>query len=137
MVTTAVAAVAWFTAVRARVAFEQVDHQRTAAIVTQFREEFGTRQASVSEALGRLSTNEDVQRMAFEAAHAGDTSVFLREAGTLASEQQLDFLDLVASDGTILSSAEWPAHFAYKLPQATTTRSTPALGRVELAVAPS
>ncbi len=133
MVTAAVAAVAWFTAVRARVAFEQVDHQRTAAIVGQFREEFGLRQASVTQALERLSTNETVQRMAFDAAHGGDTSLYVREARTLAREQQLDYLDLVSADGTILSSAEWPAHFAYKLPQAVGARNTPALDRVELA----
>jgi signal transduction histidine kinase len=133
MVTAAVAAVAWFTAVRARVAFEQVDHQRTAAIVAQFREEFSARQASVAEALERLSVNDAVQHIAFESAHAGETSLFVREAQTLAREQQLDYLDLVSSDGTILSSAEWPAHFAYKLPQALSARTTPALDRVELA----
>lgn len=133
MVTTSVAAVAWFTAVRARVAFEQVDHQRTAAIVGQFREEFAARQASVTQALERLSTNEAVQHIAFEAAHAGDTSLYVHVARTLAREQQLDYLDLVSSDGTILSSAEWPAHFAYKLPQALTARGTPALDHVEIA----
>ena len=133
MVTAAVASVAWFTAVRARVAFEQVDHQRTVAIVSQFREEFAARKTSVEQALERLSASEVVQQIAFEAAHSGDTSSFVRQARTLAHEQQLDYLDLVAGDGTILSSAEWPAHFAYKLPQATTARATPALDRVELA----
>ena len=130
MVTAAVASVAWFTAVRARVAFEQVDHQRTAAIVAQFREEFTARQVSVAQALERLSGSEVVQQIAFEAAHSGDTSSFVRPARTLAREQQLDYLDLVTGDGTILSSAELPAHFAYKLPQATTARATPALDRV-------
>jgi len=133
MVTAAVASVAWFTAVRARVAFEQVDHQRTVAIVSQFREEFAARQASVAETLERLSASEVVQQIAFEAAHSGDTSSFVHQARALAQEQQLDYLDLVAGDGTILSSAEWPAHFAYKLPQATTARATPALDRVEIA----
>jgi two-component system nitrogen regulation sensor histidine kinase NtrY len=133
LVTAAVGTVAWFTSVRARAAFEQVDHQRTAAIVSQFHEEFGVRQASVAKALERLSANEEVQHIALEAAHGGDTSLYVREARTLAREQQLDYLDLVAGDGTILSSAEWPAHFAYKLPQAATARSTPALDRVEIA----
>lgn len=132
MVTAAVAAVAWFTAVRARAAFEQVDHQRTAAIVGQFREEFASRQASVAEALDRLAATEAVQRIAFESAHAGDTSVYVREARNLAHEQQLDYLDLVSGDGTILSSAEWPAHFSYKLPQAAAMHGAPALDRVEI-----
>lgn len=133
MVTAAVAAVAWFTAVRARVAFEQVDHQRTAAIVGQFRDEFATRQASVAAALDRLAATESVQHIAFESAHAGETSLYVREARELAHEQQLDYLDLVSGDGTILSSAEWPAHFSYKLPQAATMHGTPALDRVEIA----
>ena len=133
MVTAAVASVAWFTAVRARVAFEQVDHQRTAAIVAQFREEFATRQASVAAALDRLAATEPVQHIAFESAHAGETSLYVREARELAHEQQLDYLDLVSGDGTILSSAEWPAHFSYKLPQAATIHGAPALDRVEIA----
>jgi len=133
MVTAAVAAVAWFTAVRARVAFEQVDHQRTAAIVGQFREEFTARQAAVAEALERLARTESVERIAFEAAHGGDTSLYVREARSLAGEQQLDYLDLVSADGTILSSAEWPAHFSYKLTQAVTMHGAPALDRVEIA----
>jgi len=132
-VTAAVAAVAWFTAARARVAFEQVDHQRTAAIVAQFREEFATRQASVAAALDRLAATEPVQHIAFESAHAGETSLYVREARELAHEQQLDYLDLVSGDGTILSSAEWPAHFSYKLPQAATIHGAPALDRVEIA----
>ena len=133
MVTAAVASVAWFTAVRARVAFEQVDHQRTAAIVAQFREEFATRQASVAAALDRLAATEPVQHIAVESAHAGETSLYVREARELAHEQQLDYLDLVSGDGTILSSAEWPAHFSYKLPQAATIHGAPALDRVEIA----
>jgi signal transduction histidine kinase len=119
--------------VRARVAFEQVDHQRTAAIVAQFREEFATRQASVAAALDRLAATEPVQHIAFESAHAGETSLYVREARELAHEQQLDYLDLVSGDGTILSSAEWPAHFSYKLPQAATIHGAPALDRVEIA----
>jgi signal transduction histidine kinase len=133
MVTAAVAAVAWFTAVRARAAFEQVDHQRTAAIVGQFREEFTARQAAVAEALERLAATESVQQIAFDSTHAGETSLYVHEARSLAREQQLDYLDLVASDGTILSSAEWPAHFSYKLAQATTMRGAPALDRIEIA----
>jgi signal transduction histidine kinase len=133
MVTAAAGAVAWFTAVRARAAFEQVDHQRTAAIVGQFREEFTVRQSAVSEALERLAANEAVQHIAFESAHAGETSLYVREARTLAREQQLDYLDLVSGDGTILSSSEWPAHFSYKLPQAAAAHGAPALDRVEIA----
>lgn len=133
MVTAAVAAVAWFTAVRARASFEAVDRQRTAAIVAQFRLQFAAQQQEVTEALARLAAQETVQHIAYDAAHGGDTSIYLREAERLAREQQLDYLDIVAADATIVSSAEWPAHFSYKLPQALNAHEVPALDQVELA----
>ena len=39
-----------------------------------------------------------------------------REATTLAQEYELDYLELVQPDGSIVSSAQWPAHFGYKEP---------------------
>ena len=42
----------------------------------------------------------------------------MNEAQPLASAQGLDFLDIVADDGTIVSSAEWPARFGYRHPWA-------------------
>jgi signal transduction histidine kinase len=45
---------------------------------------------------------------------APDYSAFVGAATGLAAAHQLDFLDLVADEGTIISSAEWPARFGYK-----------------------
>ncbi|HZD92724.1 MAG TPA: HAMP domain-containing protein, partial [Candidatus Sulfotelmatobacter sp.] len=39
---------------------------------------------------------------------------FVNEAATYAATQRLDFLDLIAPDGAIISSAHWPARFGYK-----------------------
>src|SRR5262245_10537274 len=43
-----------------------------------------------------------------------DYAPFVNDAAPFAAAQQLDFLDLVAADGTIISSAHWPAMFGYR-----------------------
>src|SRR5438270_7898032 len=111
-----VGAVSWIVANRARRAFDQVDQQRTGALVTQYQTEFDRRGQEVSRDVDRLARSERMQRIASEAAHGGDTAQFLSEAAALAQEYRFDFLDVVSADGTIISSAEWPAHFGYKLP---------------------
>jgi two-component system nitrogen regulation sensor histidine kinase NtrY len=49
-----------------------------------------------------------------EIAISPDPSAYLPEAGTLASTNRLDLLELVAGDGAIVSSAQWQARFGYK-----------------------
>jgi signal transduction histidine kinase len=41
-------------------------------------------------------------------------ALYINDATTIAAEQQLDFLEFVDAEGTILSSAQWPAKFGYK-----------------------
>ena len=41
----------------------------------------------------------------------------------MAAAQGLDIVDLVAADGTIVSSAEWPARFGYRLAWASAARA--------------
>src|SRR3989454_10471008 len=43
-----------------------------------------------------------------------DYSLYVEAARDVAAAQRLDFLDFIASDGTIVSSAEWPARFGYR-----------------------
>ena len=109
-----VGSVSWIVANRARRAFDQVDQQRTAALVTQYRAEFERRGQDLSRDLDRLARTERMQRIAFDVTRGGDTTQLVNEAQSFAQEYGFDFLDLVSSDGTIVSSAEWPAHFGYK-----------------------
>jgi len=51
--------------------------------------------------------------MALKLSSGGDSTAY-DQAATYAAAQHLDFLDLLAPDGTIISSAEWPARFGYK-----------------------
>ena len=114
----AVAAVAWTVLVRIRQVFEQRDQQETALFVGQFQREFQHRSAEVATAVDRLSATERVRAMAFNLAQSGDASLYVTEAQTLAQDSQLDFLEIIGSDGKIVSSAQWPARFGYFEPVA-------------------
>lgn len=110
-----VAAVAWITSALARRAFEKADEQRTAALVAQFRREFDRRGEEVARRVDAVAKSEAATRMALSLSHGPpDYAAYLDEAQTLAENQQLDFLEFVDGNGTILSSAQWPAKFGYK-----------------------
>jgi len=112
----AVAVVAWTVLVRVRQVFEQQDQEKTAQLVNQFQHEFQHRSAEVASAMDRLADAEGVRRMAYELAQSSDSSVYLTEAQALATEGQLDFLEVTGPDGNIVSSAQWPARFGYPEP---------------------
>ena len=131
-VAAAVAAVAWTVLLRIRQVFERRDQDETALFVSQFQREFQHRSPDVANAIDRIATQERVRSMAFELAQSGDTAPFLNEAQTLAQDARLDFLEIVGPDGTIVSSAQWPARFGYPEPSASESTQTPFLKREEL-----
>jgi two-component system nitrogen regulation sensor histidine kinase NtrY len=95
--------------------FERQDMQRTAALVSQFRGEFERRSAEVARRVEAIANSEDVQRIAVNLGTSKiDTAQFYDAAQALAKEQSLNFLVLAGPDGSIISSAEWPARFGYK-----------------------
>jgi signal transduction histidine kinase len=110
----AVAAVAWAVSARVRLLFEDLDRARTTALVNQFLREYQRRSDDVARRVDRMAKDERVMRIAYDLAHGGDAALYLTEAGSLAQEYQLDYLELVQSNGGIVSSAQWPAHFGYK-----------------------
>jgi signal transduction histidine kinase len=124
VVVIAVALVAWTVSLRTRAAFETMDQQRTAALTAQIRAEFQREGDDVGQTLSRMAVRDSVQQLAFSLTHGGDASQYLQEASSLAQEYQLDFLEIVQADGTIVSSAQWPARFGYK-------RALPPLGQTE------
>ena len=116
VVVIAVALVAWTVSIRTRSAFEKMDQERTAALTAQIRAEFQREGDDVGQTLSRMALRDSVQQLAFSITHGGDASQYLQEASSLAQEYQLDFLEIVQADGTIISSAQWPARFGYKRP---------------------
>ena len=94
----------------ARRSFATLDAERTAAFVEQFRREFANQGTQVIERVDRIAQSDAVSRIAA----SRDAAPYVNEATTLAASQGLDVLDLAAGDGTIVSSAEWPARFGYR-----------------------
>ena len=114
IVVLAVAAVAWIISLRTRQAFADADQKHTAALVDQFRREFNGHAGEVAARVDHLAASDRLAGMAFELARTGgDASSYVNEAAALARDHQLDFLELIAGDGSIVSSAQWPARFGY------------------------
>jgi two-component system nitrogen regulation sensor histidine kinase NtrY len=122
-----VAAVGWTVSLRVRRVFEKIDRERTADFVGQFRREYQRRADSVALSLDRMAVSEPLTRIAFDLGHGGDPAPYLNRAAALAQEYQLDFLEIVSSDGSIVSSAQWPARFGYKETAVTASNRKPFL----------
>ena len=109
-----VTAVAWSISLLARRAFEKANEERTAALVGQFRREFNRRGEEVARRVDAIAAGEAATRMALALSHSSpDYSEYLNEARTIAESQQLDFLEFVDNQGTVISSAQWPGKFGY------------------------
>jgi signal transduction histidine kinase len=97
-----------------RRSFERADQDRANAVAAQFRSEFQRRGREVARKVESVANSETVQRIALDLNRGiTDSSEHVSEAHALAGQQQLDFLELVDSRGTILSSAQWQAKFGY------------------------
>jgi len=109
-VVVSVGMVEWVVSVTARRAFETLEGRRVDALVTQFRREYQRRGQEIVRAVNGVAASAPVTEIAM----ASDYSAYYGEAASLADAHGLDLLELVAGDGAIVSSAEWPARFGYK-----------------------
>jgi two-component system, NtrC family, nitrogen regulation sensor histidine kinase NtrY len=114
-ITASVGSVAWLIETRAHEAFRQVEQERTATLVTQFRREFDHEGEEITRGVETIAGSDQMLRTTSELANGAEYATFLNEAAGYAAAQRLDFLDLIAPDGAIISSAHWPARFGYKL----------------------
>lgn len=107
--------VAWGVTRYTQTAFEEMDAQRTSAIVAQFRKEFAQRGDEVAHRVENIANAEVTIRMAITLQQANaDLSLFVRDASGAAQEQGLDYVEFVNADGTLISSAQYPARVGYK-----------------------
>lgn len=114
-VVAAVALVAWGVSTYTRRAFEQFDGQRTEALVAQFGREFAARGEEVVHQVEGIADGEATLRTAIDLGRPqADPSLYVNDARGLAASHQLDFVELVADNGAVISSAQWPARFGYK-----------------------
>ena len=131
-VAAAVAAVAWTVLLRIRHVFELRDQDETKLFVSQFQREFQHRSQELAASVNRLAASERARSMAFELAQSGDAAAYLTEAQSMAQDAQLDFLEIVGTDGNVVSSAQWPARFGYPEPAAANVSAKPFLKREDL-----
>jgi len=127
-----VAAVTWTVLLRIRHVFEVRDQEETALFVSQFQREFQSRSAEVAASVGRIAQSDRARAITGELAQTGDPAPYVNEAQTMAQEAHLDFLEIVAPGGEIVSSAQWPARFGYAEPAASAPQGGSFLKREEL-----
>jgi signal transduction histidine kinase len=109
-----VAAVAFLVSAVTRRAFDHSEEARTAALLTQFRREFGRQSEDVERRVASIAASEDASRMALKLNRVpADSGPYFELAKTIAESLHLDFLEFVEGNGVIISSAQWPAKFGY------------------------
>ena len=113
-ITASVGAVAWLIEARAHEAFRQIEQERTDTLVNQFRREFEHEGDEITRGVETIAGSDSMLRMAAELSNGAEYASYVNEALTYAAAQRLDFLDIISPDGTIISSAHWPARFGYK-----------------------
>ena len=99
---------------RAHEAFRNIELERTSTLVEQFHREFQHEGNEIIRGVESIANSDAMLRAAMELSNGADVGAYVNEAQTYAQAQRLDFLDLIAPDGTIISSAHWPARFGYK-----------------------
>jgi signal transduction histidine kinase len=118
-------------------AFEAMDSQRTEALVSQFKKEFAQRGEVVVQQVENITNADITLRMALDLARPNaDSSLYVHDANGASQDHGLDFVEFVNGDGTLISSAQYPARVGYKNDWLTATkdwRGSPAfLKREEL-----
>ena len=95
--------------------FDEVQRQQADTLVTQSQREFLRRGDEVSYALQEIAEAEATLRMALDLSRPqSDPSLYARDARAIATSRQLDFLEFVRDDGTLISSAQWPGRIGFK-----------------------
>jgi signal transduction histidine kinase len=93
-----------------RQSFERSETQRADALVMQFRNEFDRRRRELVRTVNAIAASEEARSIAIQP----DYTQYYDYAAPQAATHDLDLLELVAADGAIVSSAQWPARFGYK-----------------------
>jgi len=103
----AVALVTGAVSISTRRAFDTIDRERRQALLVQFRDELAARSVEVARRVELAASSPGVQQIVAGAAEYD-------RAQTEAATADLDFLDVVEPNLTIISSAHWPARFGYQ-----------------------
>jgi two-component system, NtrC family, nitrogen regulation sensor histidine kinase NtrY len=118
-------------------AFEESDAQRSEALVSQFNKEYAQRGDEIARQVKNITDAEITLKVAIDLAGARpDQSLYVHDAAGAAQDHGLDFVEFVNWDGTLISSAQYPARVGYKNDWVTTNKnwndSVPFLRKEEL-----
>jgi len=115
--------------INVRNSFEQLNTGHMDALVAQFQQEIDRRKAEVVTRVRGVAEDNGTVTMAMNLARPGsDVSIYVNDASNVGKAHQLDFLDFLSDDGSIISSKEWPARFGYKLAWVTESQDWPTAG---------
>jgi two-component system, NtrC family, nitrogen regulation sensor histidine kinase NtrY len=96
-------------------AFEEMEVQRSKALVAQFNQEFAQRGEIVVQQVENITNADITLRMALDLARQNaDSSLYVHDANGAAQDHGLDFVEFVNGDGSLISSAQYPARVGYK-----------------------
>ena len=118
-------------------AFEEADAQRTEALVAQFNTEYAQRGGEIVRQVKDVADAQITLNVAIDLARpAPDFSLFVHDAAGAAQDHGLDYMEFVSWDGTLVSSAQYPARVGYKNEWVTSNKnwadSAPFLRKEEL-----
>jgi signal transduction histidine kinase len=99
-----------------RRAFEDSNRAHSEALVAQFEREFERHKQEIVHRVQGAADAEATVRMAIDLSRPkADASIYVNDARGVSQSHQLDFLDFVTADGSIVSSNESPVRFGYKI----------------------
>ena len=106
-----------------RTAFEEMDAERTEALVAQFNKEFAQQADVIVQQVKNIADAEITLKVAIDLARPNaDQSLYKTDAVGAAQDHGLDFVEFVNWDGTSISSAQYPSHVGYKNDWVTATK---------------
>jgi two-component system nitrogen regulation sensor histidine kinase NtrY len=110
-----IALVSYAVSAGARKSFQQIYEQRTASATKQVGRELEMQGQALATQTAAIAGSEPVRSMALAlSGSTADPAPYVNLAASLASQQQLDYVDLLTQDGMIISSAHWPARFGVR-----------------------
>jgi two-component system nitrogen regulation sensor histidine kinase NtrY len=96
-------------------AFEESDAQRSEALVAQFNKEYAQRGDEIARQVKDITDADITLKVAIDLARPNpDLSLYVHDAAGAAQDHGLDFVEFVNWDGTLISSAQYPARVGYK-----------------------
>src|ERR1700751_1830068 len=94
----------------AQAAVEEADAQRSEALVAQFNKEYDQRGLEIASQVKNITDAEITLKVAIDLARPNpDLSLYVHDAAGAAQDHELDYLEFVNWDGTLISSAQYPA----------------------------